>query len=362
MIRKVITDVYENIHFSDKYDQDEIGLLLRELDVRHAHFTGLPIVPDVRDFLNNELRTQSIFSTAAIGKPDLEEEDVRNFLFDKPHELDETRAKIVNNIRRTFEFVDKNHATFELTAENVRKLHIMMVIDTEEGLPGVYRTKDRTEVNLDYSPPKGSLDELTKEFCDWFNSKDMERHHPAVRAFLAHYHIGMLQPFGNGNGRVARMLEAIIFQQAGINYIPHVLSQYYKRNRKDYIKAYIKNEKTGGFDMTPFLSFCLEGAVRAYKLITDMSVTGLRAISVREYIRRLRHQKKITERQKDLLEIIYQYDKPFDLNELLTNPIFAGLYKSVTENTARNDIKRLKELDLITTCDNSYTFNRFVLG
>jgi Fe2+ or Zn2+ uptake regulation protein len=93
-----------------------------------------------------------------------------------------------------------------------------------------------------------------------------------------------------------------------------------------------------------------------------MTVTGLRAISVREHIRRLRQTKKVTERQKNLLEIIYQYDKPFDLNELLTNPIFAGLYKSVTENTARNDIKRLKELNLITPAGRYYTFNRFVLG
>jgi Fic family protein len=362
MIRKVITDVYEDIHFSDKYDTEQINLLLKELDVRHAHFSGLPIVPEVRSFLNGELRTQSIYSTAAIGKPDMEEEDVRNFLAGNPHELDETRSRIVNNIRRTFEFVDKNRKNFELTTENLRKLHIMLVIDTAEGLPGVYRSKDRSEVNIDYKPPRGSMDELTKEFCDWFASSDMQKHHPAVRAFLAHYHIGMLQPFSNGNGRVARTLEAIVLENADMPYLTHVMSQYYKRNRKDYIKAYIKNEKTGGFDMTPFLAFCLEGSVRAYKLITDMAVTGLRAISVREYIRRLRTEKKITERQRDLLEIIYQYDKPFDLHDLLTNPIFAGLYRSVTENTARNDIKRMKELDLVTQTQGGYIFNRFVLG
>ncbi len=114
--------------------------------------------------------------------------------------------------------------------------------------------------------------------------------------------------------------------------------------------------------MTPFLSFCLDGASRAYKLITDMAVTGLRAISVREHIRRLRQQKRITERQKDLLEIIYRYDKPFNLNELLTNPVFAGLYRNVTENTARNDMKRLKELNLIVAEGADYIFNRFVLG
>lgn len=362
MIRKVITDVYEDVHFSDKYDHEQIGLLTRELDVRHSHFTNLPIVPEVREFLNGELMTASIYSTAAIGKPDIEEDDVRNLISGRAHGLDDTKARIVNNIRRTFEFISKNHKSFEINTENIRKLHIMLTIDTGEGLPGVYRTKDRAALNTDYNPPKGSLDELTREFCNWYNSKDMEVHHPAVRAFLAHYHIGMLQPFSNGNGRTARGLEAVILGKAGMHYIPHVLSQYYKRNRKDYIKALIKNEKTGGFDMTPFLVFALEGAVRAYKLITDMAVTGLRAISVREYIRRLRTLKKITERQKELLEIIYSYDKPFDLHELLTNPVFAGLYKNFTENTARNDIKRLKELNLIKTEGNSHVFNRFVLG
>lgn len=362
MIRKVITDVYEDVHFSDKYDHEQIGLLVRELDVRHSHFINLPIVSDVRDFLNGELLISSIYSTSAIGKPDIEEEDVRNFLAGKEHNLDTTKSRIVNNIRRTFEFVSKHSNTFEMTPENIRRLHVMYTMDTSEGLPGVFRTKDRAEVNNDYKPPRGSLDELTKEFCDWYSSRDMKQHHPAVRAFLAHYHIGMLQPFSNGNGRVARAVEAMVFTQAKMPYLPHVLSQYYKRNRKDYIKAFIKNEKTGGFDMTPFLSFCLDGASRAYKLITDMAVTGLRAISVREHIRRLRQQKRITERQKDLLEIIYRYDKPFNLNELLTNPVFAGLYRNVTENTARNDMKRLKELNLIVAEGADYIFNRFVLG
>jgi Fic family protein len=362
MIRKVITDVYEDIHFSDKYDTEQVGLLTKELDVRHAHFTNLPIVPEVREFLNGELVASSIYATAAIGKPDIDESDVRNLINGKTHDLDDTRARIVNNIRRTFQFVHQHHSNFAFTTENIRKLHIMLTIDTGEGLPGVYRSKDRKTDNVDYTPPKGSLDELTREFCDWFNSEDMKKHHPAVRAFLAHYHIGMLQPFSNGNGRTARAAEAIVLCSSGMPHIPHILSQYYKRNSKDYIKAYIKNEKTGGFDMSPFLCFCLEGAVRAYKLITDMAVTGLRAISVKEYIRRLRSQKKITERQHDLLEIIYCYEKPFDLSDLLANPVFSGLYKNVTENTARNDIKRLKELNLINTTDGMHTFNRFVLG
>lgn len=363
MIRKVITDTYENVHFSDKYDAEAVGLLLRELDVRSAHFNKLPIVADVRSFLNNELIMNSLFSTCVIGRPEIEENDVRDFLSGKQNGAESAHIKFITNVKRAEDYIEKNYASFELTTDNLRRLHMVYTLDTEEGLPGVFRNSQKQDFSKDYNPPKSSLQEITEDFCGWFNSAEMSVKHPVIKAFLAHYHIGMLQPFVNANGRTARAVEAMILKQAGYKYLHHAMAQYYRRNRKDYIKAFIKNEKTGGFDMTPFLLFCLEGASRAYKLLTDTAVSGLRLIGVRDHIRTLRVKKSVTERQKDLLDILFRYDRPFDLTELLTNPIFSGLYKGYTENTARNDIKRLKELNLITTEDGrNYTFNRFVLG
>ena len=363
MIRKVITDNYENVHFSDKYDSEAVGVMVRELDVRASHFAKLPIVPDVRHFLTGELVASSVFSTALIGRPELDEQDVRFFLKNSPNSLDEKQIRFVNNIKRAFEYIDRNYKTFEMTTEELRKLHMMFTLDTENAMPGVFRDSKRHEENRDYTPPSASLQQLTEDLCKWFVSEDMQKQHPAVRAFLAHYHIGMLQPFSNGNGRTARAAEAMLLKQSGHKYLHHALSQYYRRNRKDYIKAFIQNEKTGGFDMTPFLVFCLDGATRAYRLLTDMAVSGLRAIGLRDYIRTLRAQKKITERQKELLEILFVYEKPFTFAELLTNPVFSGLYKGYTENTARNDIKRMKELNIVTSSDGKeFTFNRFVLG
>ncbi|WP_303851235.1 Fic family protein [Seleniivibrio woodruffii] len=363
MIRKVITDNYENVHFSDKYDSATVAVLVRELDVRASHFTKLPIVSDVREFLTGELVTASVFSTALIGRPELEEYDVRAFIKNEPNRLDEKQIRFVNNIKRAFEYVDRNHKTFEMNTEELRKLHMMFTLDTENALPGVFRDRKRQEGNRDYTPPAASLNQLTEDFCVWFASEDMKKQHPAIRAFLAHYHIGMLQPFTSGNGRTARAVEAMLLKQSGHRYLHHALSQYYRRNRKDYIKAFIQNEKTGGFDMTPFLVFCLDGAARAYRLLTDMAVSGLRAIGLKDHIRALRAQKKITDRQKELLDILFVYEKPFTFADLLTNPMFSGLYKGYTENTARNDIKRLKELNIINSADGrEFTFNRFVLG
>ncbi|MGE4319781.1 MAG: Fic family protein [Deferribacterales bacterium] len=363
MIKKVITDTYEDVHFSDKYDAYAVGVMLRELDVRSAHFARLPLAADVRDFLKGELITNSLYSTASIGRPDIDEEDARAYLSGKKDALDETQAKFLVNIKRAEEYIDKTYKTFELTPENLRKLHMIYIMDTSEGLPGVFRTGQKQELSKDYTPPKSSLEELTGDFCRWFNSGEMLDKHPLVRAFLAHYHIGMLQPFTNANGRVARAVEAIILKQSGHLYLHHSLAQYYRRNRKDYIKAFIKNEKTGGFDMTPFLLFCLDGASRSYKMLTDTAVSGLRLIGVRDHIRMLRLKRSITERQQTLLDILFRYDKPFCLTDLLANPIFSGLYRGMTENTARNDIKRLKELSMITSDDGKlYSFNRFVIG
>lgn len=363
MIRKVITDTYENVHFSDQYESEPVHVLLRELDVRAAHFTKLPLVSDMRDFIKGELITESVFSTCFIGRPDLDEEDVRNYLKGADNQLTPVQQRFVSNVKRSLDYIDKNYKTFEVTPDNLRKLHMVFTMDTEEGLPGVFRNRQRQEQQKDFTPPKASLLELTEEFCQWYNSSEMTAEHPVIKAFLAHYHIGMLQPFNNANGRTARAVEAMLLKKSGHAYLHHAMAQYYRRNRKDYIKAFIKNEKAGGFDMTPFLVYCLDGAVRSYKMITDTAVSGLRQISVRDHIHSLRLKKMITERQKDLLNILFSYDRPFDLVELLTNPVFSGLYKSYTDNTARNDIKRLKELNLITSDNGRYfTFNRFVLG
>mgnify|MGYP000921619046 CR=1 FL=1 len=73
MIRKVITNTYENVHFSDKYDPDAVSVMLREIDVRSSHFRRLPIVPDVRDFFTGELALSAVISTCAIGRPEIDD-------------------------------------------------------------------------------------------------------------------------------------------------------------------------------------------------------------------------------------------------------------------------------------------------
>lgn len=40
------------------------------------------------------------------------------------------------------------------------------------------------------------------------------------RAGLIHYYLGLIHPFGDGNGRIARWVEAYLLQLSGIKYVP----------------------------------------------------------------------------------------------------------------------------------------------
>mgnify|MGYP002399908374 CR=1 FL=1 len=78
-----------------------------------------------------------------------------------------------------------------------------------------------------YTPPKILEDvrNLMKEFIQWINSDEIVRLSLFVRASLVHYHFCLIHPFWAGNGRTARLIEALMLQSAGIDYdVPRALS------------------------------------------------------------------------------------------------------------------------------------------
>ena len=84
------------------------------------------------------------------------------------------------------------------------------------------------------------------------------RHHDRIiQALAAHYHIGAMHPFGDGNGRTARALEALMLRQAGVSNLVMVsLSNCYYEHKDDYSAA-LSESRQKGHDLTPFLRFAL---------------------------------------------------------------------------------------------------------
>ena len=89
---------------------------------------------------------------------------------------------------------------------------------------------------------------------------EFRQHDRIIQAITTHYHLGSMHPFGDGNGRTARALEAFMLRQAGVNDMVMVsLSNYYYEHKEEYLAALFAS-RSGGHDLTPFLRFAL-GAV-----------------------------------------------------------------------------------------------------
>ncbi len=116
---------------------------------------------------------------------------------------------------------------------------------------------------------------------------EFRQHDRIIQAIAIHYHLGSMHPFGDGNGRTARALEAFMLRQAGVNDMVMVsLSNYYYEHKDEYLAALFAS-RSGGHDLTPFLRFAL-GAVaeRCHAVVEAIAIYHRRTL-FREFARSL---------------------------------------------------------------------------
>ncbi|MCD8491190.1 MAG: Fic family protein, partial [Geovibrio sp.] len=134
-----------------------------------------------------------------------------------------------------------------------------------------------------FAPPERDIARLVKEFCDWFNT-ELKSVHPLIRACLAHYHLSLIHPFGDGNGRTARSVEAAILKKAGYRYLYRSIGIYYKENRTEYYRCFRKSRKRqAALTLRRLYAFFLEGVCRSFVTVTDVLLAGLRISAVKDF-------------------------------------------------------------------------------
>jgi Fic family protein len=187
---------------------------------------------------------------------------------------------------------------------------------------------------------------------------------PYFRAALAHYHLGLIHPFSDGNGRVARIIEALLLRLSGQKYVPTMLSNYYYRNMDEYFRAFSITRKDKESDVSPFIKFVLKGVIDSLEEIKNRITYFIRRLALRDHFAALQREKAIIQRQHDLLTLLLQLQdaKPFSLQDLFNTPSINTLYRNVSERTARRDLKKLMEMNLLTCVNDQYTLNLEALG
>lgn len=112
---------------------------------------------------------------------------------------------------------------------------------------------------------------------------EFRQHDRIIQAVAVHYHMGAMHPFGDGNGRTARALEAFMLRQAGVNDVVMISlsNDYYER--KDEYMAALYESRRNGHDLTPFLRFALSAVTRRCNAVAAAIVANNRRTLFREF-------------------------------------------------------------------------------
>ncbi len=361
-------------YFNEKYDTSQVDNLLVRAVVLNETITDLPILPELASQIEPEIMYSSIAGTAAIEGNPITGEDVERIakgeVLDKYTKKDQQEIKNLIMAYSLLSDIKPSIEPFRMTEELICDLHRIITADVQDdnNIPGRYRNGtvnvgDKAHGGI-YTPPKilQDVQNLMQEYVEWINSPEVLQLYPFIRAALAHYHFCVIHPFWDGNGRTGRLLEAILLQASNVKYIPREMSNFYYRNVDDYYSSFSKSIKLQK-DATPFIWFCLKGAVESLTSIKERIVYFIRKFSLRDYYRLERQQKNLTARQYELLGLLLDNPVSFTLKDLHERKPFSLLYGKATTQTARRDLKKLTSLNLLNADgNNNFSLNLRAIG
>jgi len=247
-----------------------------------------------------------------------------------------------NDQREVFNYRKALHygtaSELPLSLRLVRDLHrtLMTGVRGKDKTPGEFR-KQQVAIGSSrrFIPPPPErlmecLDPLEKSFHD-----ETAKFDPLVQCFLIHYQFETIHPFNDGNGRVGRLLLAIMLQQKCNLTKPWLyLSEFYERYRDEYVRNLFNVSADGNW--TTWIEYCLRGTItQAQETITRCE----RLLNIRESFAQRVADVGGTVRLSQIVEDIFH--SPFVRVAALSRRL------DVTYPTAKADLERLVQAGIL---------------
>ena len=250
-------------------------LLLGEAESKCEHIAGVPLRPQVADRLHQVYLGKGAHGTTAIEGNSLTEAEVlARVRGDLP--LPPSRACLgreIDNVVGVYNDIVGDVVAgrpLELTPERITDFNrrVLDGLDVDDGVaPGEVRTHP-VVVGRYRGAPAEDLDFLLDRMCDWLGrlrvdgagiGSEMGFTVAILKAILAHLYIAWIHPFGDGNGRTARLVEFQLLVQAGVP-VPaaHLLPDFYNRTRDAYYRALDRTSRPP-YPVETFVYYALRG-------------------------------------------------------------------------------------------------------
>jgi Fic family protein len=323
-----------------------------------------PSFPGSTDKIMRGEMVSVIGATLSIEGTVLEKEEIEQSL--KKAELGESlqrKEQEAENSRQVYafirDFVERNRDTgFEYSESLIRQIHSYFTASMNylSNVPGQYRSNFVATFGV---PRKESLcrtqseiEEAMKNFIVWLNQKQtgMLSHQIFIKAIMAHYYLSEIHPFGDGNGRTARALEALILNAHGINdYCFWSLANFWSNHRDQYL-YHLHNIRIT-LDPVNFILWGLEGYREEITRIKEMVRKKVRQLMLLDYVQYLLRNKrreniKINHRIVHLVELLVRIGR-VPMRKFMDSPEVRGLYGSCSQSTKTRDFNKMITNQLI---------------
>lgn len=354
-------------------------MLAGEARSKCDHLAGAPLKPAVARQLYQVTLVKGALATTAIEGNTLTEEQVRGIL-DGSYQAPPSRQYQEQEVRNVLEALQQLHDRI-VGGENIRitrsliegfNLQILKGTDLREGVvPGRIRT-DSVVVGRYRAAPAEDCEYLLDKLVDWLNGPTFVHEDPELqfalilaKAVYAHLYLAWIHPFGDGNGRTARLMEFVILADCGLVPVPaaHLLSNHYNLTRDRYYRELDLASKPGQGTMG-FLSYAIEGFVDGIREAIDMVRAQQLEVAWVNYV----HERfgplpntPASARQRSLV-LAMPMGKAVPVAELdeLT-PKIARLYATTGPRVLPRDLNRLQKLGLISRVRSGYRANFHVV-
>jgi Fic family protein len=203
--------------------------------------------------------------------------------------------------------------------------------------------------------PAEDCEFLLQKLCIWLNEFQIPENNRItfgiLKAIIAHIYFVWIHPFGDGNGRTARLIEFQILLEAGIpTPAAHLLSNFYNQTRTEYYRHLNITTKKRG-DISDFIKYASTGYVDQLKEQLEIIRMQQWDIVWRNYVHEMFKDQtsEAAVRQRHLaLDLSFVTDEAMRISripEISTR--MAAAYAKKTRKTMVRDINKLINMELM---------------
>lgn len=358
--------------FNAKNLDYESWMLLGEAKSKCMHISGAPLLPEIQKELMHVFLVKGALATTAIEGNTLTEEEVDRRIkgkLDLPPSK-EYLGKEIDNVVKAYNEIGHailDGAPVELSVDGIKRFN-KVVLDglplKEDVTPGEIREYSVGVANYRGAPPE-DCEYLLERYIQWLNNEfippdGQELIFGILKAILAHLYFVWIHPFGDGNGRTARLIEFQILLSVGVPAASsHLISNHYNTTRSEYYRQLEFTSKSGG-NIFPFIKYALQGFVDGLKEQIDLIQRQQLFVHWINHIYHVFDEKDRTvDKRRRTLILELSNSKP-DINiEKIRHvtPKIAEMYADFSDKTIQRDLEKLEDLRLVVKDKNKVNCN-----